>query len=165
MYRKKLIVSLFVIVVFLAGSVVAFAQTTAPMRGKVQLKKADNTIVPVPDAEITAYRTDTAKGKLPSAKTDKKGNFSFAGVPLGQTFVLVATAPNIRPGFYPNVRANMDNLVIEVEEGDGKIPTEEEIRAALTSVTTTGELTPEEKEETGRTREEKRRDYRQKRKN
>lgn len=146
MYRKNFIVSLFIAAVFLtAGSLVAFAQTTAPIRGKVQLKKADNTIVPVADAEITAYRTDISKGKLPPSKTDKKGFFSFAGVPFGQTFVIIATAPGIRPGYFPNVKANMDNIIIEVEEGDGKVPTEEEIRAALASVTTTGELTPEEK--------------------
>lgn len=145
MYRKNFIVSLFVAAAFLtAANLVAFAQTTAPIRGKVQLKKADNTIVPVEGAEITAYRTDISKGKMPASKSDKKGNFSFAGVPFGQTFVLVATAPNIRAGFYPNVKANMD-VVIEVEEGDGKIPTEEEIRAALASVSTTGELTAEEK--------------------
>jgi len=145
MYRKKFIVSLFVIAVFLTGSLVAFAQTIAPISGRVQLKKADNTIVPVVGAEITAYRTDISKGKLPSAKTDKKGNFSFAGAPVGQTFVLVATAPNIQAGFYPNVKASMDNIVIEVSEGDGKVPTEEEIRTALASMSTTGELTPEEK--------------------
>ncbi|HEX9963327.1 MAG TPA: tetratricopeptide repeat protein [Pyrinomonadaceae bacterium] len=144
MYRKNFIVSLFVIAVFLTGSLVAFAQT-APVRGRVQIRKADNTIVPVEGAEITAYRTDVSKGKLPSAKTDKKGSFSFAGVPIGQTYVLVATAPNIRAGYFPNVQANMDSIVIEVEEGDGKAPTEEEIRAALASVSTTGELTPEEK--------------------
>src|SRR5215213_9527437 len=108
MYRKKFIVSLFVIAVFLTGSLVAFAQTIAPISGRVQLKKADNTIVPVVGAEITAYRTDISKGKLPSAKTDKKGNFSFAGAPVGQTFVLVASAPNIQAGFYPNVKASMD---------------------------------------------------------
>ncbi|MDQ3799855.1 MAG: hypothetical protein M3384_10410 [Acidobacteriota bacterium] len=146
MYRKNFIVSLFVIAAFLtASSLVAFAQTVAPIRGRVQLKKADNTLVPVEGAEVTAYRTDISKGKLPSAKTDKKGFFSFAGVPYGQTFVLVATAPNVRAGYFPNVKANMDNIVIEVEAGEGKVPTEEEIRAALASVSTTGELTPEEK--------------------
>ncbi|HEX8370095.1 MAG TPA: hypothetical protein VF604_16225 [Pyrinomonadaceae bacterium] len=145
MYRKNFIVSLFVIAAFLTGSLVAYAQSTAPVRGKVQLKKADNTIVPLPDADVTAYRTDISKGKLPAAKTDKKGYFSFAGVPYAQAYVLVVTAPNITAGYFPNVKANMDNIVIEVSEGDGKIPSEEEIRAALASVTTTGELTAEEK--------------------
>jgi tetratricopeptide (TPR) repeat protein len=144
MYRKNFIFSLFVIAVFLTGSMVALAQT-APVRGRVQIKKADNTIVPVEGAEVTAYRTDVSRGKLPSTKTDKKGTFSFAGVPIGQTYVLVATAPNIRAGFFPNVQANMDSIIIEVDEGDGKVPSEDEIRAAMASVSTTGELTPEEK--------------------
>ncbi|HEX8734425.1 MAG TPA: hypothetical protein VF721_03830 [Pyrinomonadaceae bacterium] len=145
MHRKNFIVSLFVIALFLTGSLVAFAQTTAPLSGRVQLKKADNTIVPVVGAEVTAYRTDVSRGKLPSAKTDKKGNFSFAGVPIGQTFVLVATAPNIQPGFYPNVKASMDNIAIEVSEGNGQIPTEDEIRQALASATNTADLSPEER--------------------
>jgi tetratricopeptide (TPR) repeat protein len=145
MHRQKFIVSLFIIALFLTGSLVAFAQTTAPLSGRVQLRKADNTLVPVEGAEITAYRTDVSRGKLPSGKTDKKGNFSFAGVPIGQTFVLVATAPNIQPGFYPNVKASMDNIVIEVSEGNGQVPTEDEIRQALASTSTTGELSPEDK--------------------
>jgi tetratricopeptide (TPR) repeat protein len=145
MYRKNFIVSLFVIAVFCTGSLVAFAQTTAPIRGKVELIKADKTVVPVVDADVTAYRTDISKGKLPSGKTDKKGYFSFAGVPYGQTFVIVVTAPTIRAGYYPNVKAGVDNILIQVDEGDGKVPTEEEIRAALASTTTTGELSPDEK--------------------
>ncbi|HLM00059.1 MAG TPA: hypothetical protein VK400_03325 [Pyrinomonadaceae bacterium] len=150
MYRKNFIVSLFVIAAFLtAGSLLAYAQT-APVRGRVQLKKADNTIVPVEGAEIIAYRTDTTKGRLQPAKTDKRGYFNFAGVLYGQTYVLVASAPNIRSGFFPNVKAGMENIVIEVAEGDGKVPTEEEIRAALasgssTAATATTELSPEEK--------------------
>jgi tetratricopeptide (TPR) repeat protein len=146
MYRKNFIVSLFAIAVFFTGSLVADAQTTAPIRGKVELVKADKTVVPVVDADVTAYRTDISKGKLPSGKTDKKGYFSFAGVPYGQTFVIVVTAPNIRAGFYPNVKANMEDILVQVDEGDGKIPTEEEIRAALASTTTTGELTADEKQ-------------------
>lgn len=146
MHRQKFIVSLFVIAVFLTAGALVFGQGTAPIRGRLQLKKADNTIVPVADAEIIAYRTDINKGKLPSAKTDKKGYFSFAGVPYAQLFVLVAVAPGIKAGYYPNVKANMDNIVIEVEEGDGTAPTEEQVREALASVSTVGgEMTAEEK--------------------
>jgi len=149
MYRKNFIVSLFAIALIFTGSVCVFAQSTAPVRGRVMLKKADNTSVPVADAEVVAYRTDTSKGKLPTAKTDKKGYFNFAGVPFAQVYVLVATAPTIRSGYFPNVKAGMENIIIEVGEGDGKIPTEEEIRAALNSVSTTptNELTAEEKKQ------------------
>lgn len=154
MYRKNFIASLFVIAVFLTiGSFAAFAQTTAPIRGKVQLKKADGTIVPVADATITAYRIDIDKGKLPTSTTDKKGFFSFAGVPYAQLFVIVASAPGIRPGFYPNVKANMENIVIEVEEGNGEVPSEEDVRAAVAQAKTTP-TTGEENSEDKKKREE-----------
>ncbi|RMG02125.1 MAG: hypothetical protein D6735_10740, partial [Acidobacteria bacterium] len=112
------------------ASVVIFAQTF-PVRGRVMLKKADGTTVPVADALVEPYRTDISKGKLPSAKTDKKGYFSFAGLPLGQTFALVVSAPGIKPEIYPNVRAGMEDITITVFEGDGKRLTEEEVRQSL----------------------------------
>lgn len=150
MYRQKFIVSLFAVAaVFLAGAGAAAAQT-APVRGKVELVKADNTRVPVAEAVVSAYRTDTSKGKLPSAKTDKKGFFNFAGVPFAQTFVLVVTAPNIKAGYYPNVKANMENILIEVVEGDGVVPTEEQVRQVLASAMAAagsggGQMSAEEK--------------------
>lgn len=150
MYRKNFIVSLFAAVVLFAGSISVFAQT-APVRGKVEMKKADGTSVPIADAAVDVYRTDVSKGKLPSSKTDKKGVFTFAGFPLGQTFVIVVSAPNIRPEYFPNVKAGAENLVITVVEGDGKRPTEEEVRQALASVSTqpsqTRELTAEQKKQ------------------
>jgi|DewCreStandDraft_5_1066085.scaffolds.fasta_scaffold00225_25 tetratricopeptide (TPR) repeat protein len=112
------------------ASVVIFAQTF-PVRGRVMLKKADGTTVPVADALVEPYRTDISKGKLPSAKTDKKGYFSFAGLPLGQTFALVVSAPGIKPEVYPNVKAGMEDITITVFEGDGKRLTEEEVRQSL----------------------------------
>jgi tetratricopeptide (TPR) repeat protein len=150
MYRKNFIVSLFALVVFLAGVAAVTAQT-APVRGKVELVKADNTRVPVAEVIVSGYRTDTTRGKLPSAKTDKKGNFSFAGIPLGQTFVLVAAGPGVKAAYYPNVKAGMENILIEVQEGDGVVPSEEQVRQVLSSAAvttpaaTTRELTEEEK--------------------
>ncbi|MEK7855828.1 MAG: hypothetical protein AAB288_07045, partial [Acidobacteriota bacterium] len=61
----------------------AFSQG-APVRGKVELKKADGTVVPVAEAIVEVFRTD-AKGSLPSAKTNKRGEFSFVQFPVGQT--------------------------------------------------------------------------------
>lgn len=115
------------------GSIAVFAQT-APVRGRVELKKADGTTEPVAGAKIDVYRTD-AKGKAPSAKTSKKGEFAFAGLPLGQTFVLVASGEKIAAGMRPNVRAGFEDVVITVSEGDGKVLTEEEVRAALSGKT------------------------------
>jgi tetratricopeptide (TPR) repeat protein len=130
MLSRKYLISFMAIAIVLISGLVAFAQT-APARGTVTLKKADGTTTPVAGAVIDVYRTDS-KGKLPSAKTDKKGNFAFAGLPLGQTFALVISAPNVKADIYPNIKAGMETIAIVVSEGDGKPLTEDEARSALT---------------------------------
>lgn len=134
MFRKNYFTFFAVIALFLAAGHAAFAQV-APVSGRVEMKKADGTTAPVPDALVEVFRTDI-KGKLPAAKTDKKGNFSFAGLPLGATLVLSVSAPGAKPGFLPNVKAGMEKLLVSLSEGDGKRWTEEEIRGALTAAPT-----------------------------
>ncbi|MGI9054338.1 MAG: SpaA isopeptide-forming pilin-related protein, partial [Pyrinomonadaceae bacterium] len=109
----------------------AFAQN-APLTGKVELKKADGTTEPVQGAMVEVYRTDI-KSKGPTAKTNKKGEFSFAGLQLGATFVLVVSGDKINPTYQPNIRAGANGVIITASEGDGKRLTEEEVRTALTS--------------------------------
>lgn len=129
MFRQKYFTFLFATALFLFSSAAAFAQT-APVFGKVELRKADGTVVPVAGALVEPFRTD-AKGKPPSGKTNKKGEFNFAGLQLGQIYALSVSAPNIAPALLPNIRAGMENIVITVTEGDGKRRTEEEVRQAL----------------------------------
>ncbi len=129
MFRKNYFTFLFLTSLFLLGSLATFAQT-APVRGKVELRKADGTVEPLAGAVVEPFRTD-AKGKSPSAKTNKKGEFSFAGLQLGSIFALSVSAPNVAPSILPNVKAGMENLVITVSEGDGKRRTEDEVRQAL----------------------------------
>lgn len=154
MFRKNCFTFLCAVALFLSAGISVFAQT-APVTGRVELKKADGTIVPVEGASVDVFRTDI-KAKLPADKTDKKGNFSFAGLPLGATFVLSVSAPGTKPNFLPNIKAGMEKLLISLVEGDGKRWTEEEIRAELTAApaaaTATGtaaqkapELTAEQK--------------------
>jgi tetratricopeptide (TPR) repeat protein len=131
MFQKNYFTFLWLVTLFLSVGLSTFAQT-APVRGRVDLKKADGTTDKVSKATIDVYRTD-AKGKLPSAKTDKNGAFAFAGLTAGQTFALVVSAPGIKPEIYPNVRAGMENIVITVYEGDGRKWTEDEVRKALDS--------------------------------
>jgi hypothetical protein len=150
MFRKNYFISLLTIALLLAASVAAFAQTTAPVSGKVLLKKEDGTTVPIQGALVEVFRTDI-KGKGPTDKTNKKGEFSFAGLPLGATFVLSISAPGAKPGYLPNVKAGNDNIVVTLSEGDGRRWTEQEIRDALagaataTPATDTAELTEEQK--------------------
>lgn len=129
MLRKNYFIILTAAALFFISSTAIFAQT-APVRGTIELKKADGTTAPVASAVIDVYRTD-AKGKLPSGKSDKKGNFSFAGIPLGQVVMLVVSAPGIQPQVFPQVRAGQDNIKLTVYEGDGKRYTEEEARAVI----------------------------------
>jgi tetratricopeptide (TPR) repeat protein len=152
MFRKNYFTFLLAVTLFLVSGIVVFAQN-APVGGRVQLKKADGTTEPVAGALIEVFRTDI-KAKFPAAKSDKKGNFAFAGLPLGATFVFSISAPNIKPEIYPNMKAGAQNIVITVNEGDGKRWTEEEVRQALANPTTTvattagtskAELTAEQK--------------------
>ena len=147
MFRKNYFTFLLAIALFSTSAIAVFAQT-APVRGKVTLKKADGTTIPVADAAIDIFRTDV-NGKFPSGKTNKNGEFIFAGVPLGARFVLSVSAPNVRPDIYPNVKGGDENLNLVVAEGDGQRLTEEEVRKALSSpaLSQTGELTAAQKKE------------------
>ena len=129
MSRKNFFALILAAAVFsLAGSSV-FAQN-APVRGEVKLKKADGTVVPVADAVVDAYRTDIERGKMPEAKTNKRGEFNFVGFPLGQKFVLAVSGPGIGPRIQPDVKAGMERIVFVVNEGDGRRLSEAEAREA-----------------------------------
>jgi tetratricopeptide (TPR) repeat protein len=113
----------------LAGSTV-IAQSSSPVRGEVKLKKKDGTVVPVADALVEAFRTDIDSGKMPEAKTNKRGEFSFVGFPYGQRYVIAVSGAGIGPRIQPDVKAGMDRIVIVVDEGDGRRLTEAEARQA-----------------------------------
>ena len=131
MSRKSFLTTLVGVVISLMTSTVIFAQIGGPVRGEVRLQKPDGTTVPVADAIVEAYRTDIDKGKLPEAKTNKRGEFTFAGFPMGQRFVLAVSAPGIGPRIQPDIKAGMEGVVIVVNEGDGRRLTEAEAREAV----------------------------------
>ncbi|MGI8787906.1 MAG: tetratricopeptide repeat protein [Pyrinomonadaceae bacterium] len=146
MLRKNYHIFFLAIALFLASGVAAFAQT-APVRGKVELKKADGTTVPIADAVIDVYRMDVVN-KPPGTKTNKKGEFSFAGLQLGATYMFAISAPNARPQVFPNIKAGNEAISITLSEGDGKRLTEDEARQQLSAVVPAGqttELTAEQK--------------------
>ena len=126
MFRTKYLTLVFTALLFTSA---AIAQN-APVRGEVKVKKADGTEAPVAGALVEAFRSDVDKGKMPDAKTNKRGEFTFVGFPLGQRYVLSVSGPGISPMIQPNIRAGMENVVIIVSEGDGRQLTEAEARAA-----------------------------------
>jgi tetratricopeptide (TPR) repeat protein len=129
MFRKNYLTVLLAALVVFVGSAAVFAQN-APVRGIVKLQKADGTTVPVVGALVEAYRTDIDKGKMPDAKTNKRGEFSFVGFPLGQRYVLAVSGPGIGPRIQPDVKGGMEDIVFTVNEGDGRVLTEAEVRQA-----------------------------------
>lgn len=146
MFRKNYLTFLLAVALFMTGCIVALAQT-APVMGRVVMNKADGTTVPVADAVIDVYRTDV-KGKLPSGKTNGKGEFSFAGFPIGGQFVFAVSAPSAKADVFPGVRAGNEKITITLVEGDGARLTEEQARGALNNAPATGqsaELTAEQK--------------------
>src|SRR6185503_13432999 len=112
----------------------AFASLTAvaqvgELRGHVWMQQADGQKVPVADAQIDVFRTDmTAKY---NTKTNKKGEFVFAGLPFIGVYTVAASHPTAAPNWVPGVKAGRDiPCEITVTPGDGKRLTYEEIKAA-----------------------------------
>ena len=130
--------------VFICGAAV-LAQTAA-VTGSVALKKADGTSVPVEGVTVEAFRTDI-KGSGPSSKTDKRGNFSFAGLQLGATYVLSFSAAGAQPTYYPGVKPGQSpDLKVEMIEGDGRKLTPDEVRQlAAQPAGGTGEMSEADK--------------------
>ncbi len=109
-------------------SMTAFAQV-GELRGHVWIQQADGQKVPLADAQIDVFRTDMSAKY--NTKTNKKGEFVFAGLPFIGTYIVAASHPTAAPGWMPGVKAGRDIPVeITVTPGDGKRLTLEEIKAA-----------------------------------
>ena len=128
MIGKYFFGALAVAVLLVFASISAVAQV-GELRGTVMLKQADGQKVPLADAQIDVFRTDI-KGEY-KTKTNKKGEFVFAGIPFVGTYVVAASHPTASPNFMPGVKAGRGVPVdIEVNPGDGKRLTFDEIKNA-----------------------------------
>lgn len=148
MFRKSFISFILAGFAIIVCNAAIFAQT-APVSGTVEVQKADGTREPVVGALIEVYRVDIKAG-FPSAKSGKKGEFSFAGLQLGATYVFSVSAPGCAPTVYPNVKAGMEKLLITLDPGDGRKLTEDEARkwsAANAAKSGSTQLTAEQKKE------------------
>ena len=119
---------------FAVAILVALASMTtlaqvAELRGKVMMKQADGQTVPLADAQIDVFRMDMKATY--QTKTDKKGEFVFAGLPFVGTYTVAASHPTAAPNFVGGVRPSGEgNVEIVVSPGDGKRLTLEEVKAA-----------------------------------
>lgn len=118
MYRKHFFISFVAAAVLLLGGISASAQMGA-IRGKVMLKQADGTTVPVPNAVIDIYRTDLP-GKFENIKTNKKGEYTVLGLAIIGKYVMAISAPNASPKIRVNFKPGQDvSLDVTLDPGDG----------------------------------------------
>ena len=119
-------------VLLVAAMSVAASAQVVQATGKVTLKQADGTEVPVQNAVVKFYRTDIKQTF--EAKTGKNGSYVHAGIPLVGTFTIAVSAPGARPTYLPDIpigRKSENNFVLE--PGDGSSLTLEQIRASMAS--------------------------------
>lgn len=125
MIGKYFLGTLAVAILLAVASVPAFAQV-AELRGKVMMKQADGQTVPLADAQIDVFRTDM-KAKY-NTKTNKNGEFVFAGLPFIGTYTVVASHPTAAPNYLPGVKVGRGVPVeITVTPGDGRKLTLEDL--------------------------------------
>jgi tetratricopeptide (TPR) repeat protein len=131
MIGKYFFGALAVAILVVTASVNSFAQV-GELRGTVMMQQADGQKVPLADAQIDVFRTDI-KGEY-HTKTNKKGEYVFAGLPLVGSYVVVASHATAAPNFQPKVRVGQGVPVeIVVTPGNGKRPTYDEVKAAASA--------------------------------
>ena len=129
MFRRYFLPFLASIAFILSTTLLASAQN-GQLRGQVTLKQSDGKIVPAADAVVDVFRWDLP-GDFP-LKTNKKGEFVHAGLPIQGTYVVSVSMPGAQPYYLPGVRPGREEPVkIELATGDGKRLTRDEIKALI----------------------------------
>jgi tetratricopeptide (TPR) repeat protein len=129
---SKYLFAVFAVAVLVASAAVTTPAQVGELRGHVFMQQADGQKVPLADAVIDVFRTDvTAKY---NTKTNKKGEFVFAGLPFTGTYTIAASHPTATPSFVNGFKVGRDipcDLVLT--PGTGKRLTVEETKAATPS--------------------------------
>ena len=127
MRRSYLFASIIATAVLVLSAVAASAQT-GQLRGTVQLVGSDGKPAPVMGAIIDVFRTDLASEY--HTKTDKKGEWIFAGLPFVGTYIVAVSAPGAAPNATGGVKAGRDIPVdVILRAGDGRKLTRAEATA------------------------------------
>ncbi|MGZ8847874.1 MAG: carboxypeptidase-like regulatory domain-containing protein, partial [Pyrinomonadaceae bacterium] len=105
MRRSYLLNSVIAVAVLLFASLVVSAQT-GQLRGTVRMIGADGNAGPVANAAIDVWRIDIG-GEF-HTKTDKKGEWIFAGLPYIGTYVVSISAPGAQPMAKSGVKAGRE---------------------------------------------------------
>jgi tetratricopeptide (TPR) repeat protein len=128
MTGKHFFGALAVAILVASASLTAVAQV-GELRGHVWMQQADGQKVPLADAQIDVFRTDMSAKY--NTKTNKKGEFVFAGLPFIGTYTVAASHPTAGPNFVPGVKVGREIPVeLTLSPGNGKRLTFEEIKGA-----------------------------------
>ena len=128
MIGKHIFGAVAVAILVASASLTAVAQV-GELRGHVWMQQADGQKVPVADAQIDVFRTDMSAKY--NTKTNKKGEFVFAGLPFIGTYTVAASHPTAAPNFIPGVKVGKEIPVeITLSPGNGKRLTFDEIKSA-----------------------------------
>jgi cytochrome c-type biogenesis protein CcmH/NrfG len=105
------------------------AVSAAAQVGKIEGDvKKQGTGEPVVGAQVDIVRTDM-RGNY-SVKTDKKGHFVYAGIPLMGTYTVLVSAEGCAPYYTQGVRPEREALTIELGTGDGRKLTIDDLKQA-----------------------------------
>ena len=127
----------FVAATLLISAAITGSAQTGELRGHVYMQQEGGEKVPLADAAIDVFRTDL-QAKY-NTKTNKKGEFVFAGLPFVGTYTVAASHPTARPNWVNNFKVGRDiPCDIILTPGDGKRLTYDEIKAAGVAATPTG---------------------------
>ncbi|HKG58518.1 MAG TPA: carboxypeptidase regulatory-like domain-containing protein [Pyrinomonadaceae bacterium] len=128
MIGKHFFGALAVAILVASASLTAVAQV-GELRGHIWMQQADGQKVPLADAQIDVFRTDMSAKY--NTKTNKKGEFVFAGLPFIGTYTVAASHPTAAPNFQPGVKAGRDiDVELTLSPGGGKRLTFDEIKSA-----------------------------------
>jgi tetratricopeptide (TPR) repeat protein len=126
---SKYFFAVFAVAVLVASATVTTSAQVAELRGHVYMQQADGQKVPLADAVIDVFRTDL-NAKY-NTKTNKKGEFVFAGLPFTGTYTVAASHPTASPNFVPGYKVGHDiPCEIVLTPGNGKRLTLEELKTA-----------------------------------
>ncbi|HEV7892591.1 MAG TPA: tetratricopeptide repeat protein [Pyrinomonadaceae bacterium] len=140
----------------LAASATCVNAQVLQITGKVTLKQADGSVVPVSGAQVDIYRTDIKWED--HVKTNKKGEYMHAGVPFVGVFTLIVSAPGAHPDYVTGVKLSQNPANnFELQPGDGSRPTLDQVKSVNASGAKAaggGNAAPAESKESKAAREE-----------
>jgi len=135
--RRPFIFTSTIATAVLVLSAIAASAQTGQLRGHVLLRQADGTNVKAADVVIDVYRTDLSGAY--HTKTDKKGEFVFAGLPFVGRYIIAASMPNAAPTYQAGVRVGQDiDFELVLNPGDGRKLTLDEIKKMQAGSETAG---------------------------